>query len=932
MPDDIDERTRDTRDDQASPATLVDLGVPPEPDTHIGDRIGRYHVLRPLGSGAMGIVVEAYDETLDRRVAIKVLHERRSKQQERRLLREAQALARLSHPHVVQVYEIGEAADHLFIAMELVVGQPLDRWQQEPRSWREAVQAYAQAARGLAAAHAQGLVHRDFKPSNCIIDEHGQVKVLDFGLARESGARADADTSVERVSLAELVESSGHESRRALSDALTRTGAALGTPAYMAPEQLRGRDVGASADQFNFCVSLYEAVYGVRPFPHRSIGALVNAVLSGELQPPPRGRRVPRALWPILRRGLAHDAADRWPSMNALIEQLGRVLGQASRRRGLLGLGLVAATALGLLWGRVEAPAPCRGAEAALEATWNDARAQALGDALLATGVPYAETTRQRVSELLDAWAKDWVRSHTAACEATSVHAQQSTDVLDLRMRCLERSRSAFSRTVDMLATADTTVVERAVSMVASLPKPARCDDVDALQAALPPPERAEDAAEVEAVRDQIVGVRLLLVADRAREALTTVESLAVRAEALPYAPLQAEIRVVHGIVLVNAGRYPEAEAELTAAYRLATEIGHQEPASRAARELTVVHGQLLAKYPVGLAWGVTAESLARRVDLEGPQHANALRTIAIIELLQGEIERAADGFEHSLRIWESRPDAGLDLARALSDLGNLRFDQGRLDEALVVYRRAHAIRLAELGEGHPELGLDAANMGHVRLAQGRLVESELDYRRGIELWTRTRGPDHPSVALLLANLGAVLYEQGRYDEALAIHRRVLTTRERSLGPTHPFVAQSLSSIALALHAKGELEPAREHGRRALEVFEASDDANVIKQIYELSATELALGDIDAAAARRERMLERARERFGEASPEHALAEFGLAEVRWARGEHTPALALARQALGRVSGEQGDAKLRVKIERWLGERSEPEAAVAGDPG
>jgi eukaryotic-like serine/threonine-protein kinase len=922
----VDEPSNDTCGDQAKPAdadTLVELERESEPSPSVGDRLGRYHVLRRLGAGAMGTVVEAYDEMLDRRVAIKLLHERRRGRQERRLLREAQALARLSHPHVVQVYEVGEAAGQLFIAMELVVGQPFDQWQRQPRRWRETVQAYTQAARGLAAAHAQGLVHRDFKPSNCIIDEHGHVKVLDFGLARESSTRADSDSSVDRVSLAELVESSDHESRRALSDALTRTGAALGTPAYMAPEQLRGRDVGTAADQFNFCVSLYEALYGTRPFPHRSIGELVNAVLGGELQPPPKRHRAPRALWPILRRGLAHEPADRWPSMNAVIEQLERVLGQAFRRRGLVALGLLAASTAGMLWGRAESPAPCRGAEATLDETWNEARAQALGVALVATGVPYADGTRQRVIELLDAYAGDWVHRHTAACEATSVHEQQSAHVLDLRMRCLERSRVALSRTVDMLTTADVAVVERAVAMVTSLPKLARCDDVDALQAALPPPERAEDAAEVEAVRDQLGGVRLLLLADRAREAQATVERMIERAEALGYAPLQAEVRLVHGIVLVSAGRYPAAGAELTAAYRLAAELGHEEPASRAARELAAVHGQYLAEYPVGLAWGVTAESLARRVDLEGPQHANALRTIAIVQLLQGEIDAAAQGFEHSLRIWESRPDAGLDLARALGDLGNLRFDQGRLEEALAVYRRAHAIRLAELGEGHPELGLDAANMGHVRQAQGRFDESEADYRRAIALWSATRGPDHPSVALVLANLGAVLYEQGRHDEALAIHQRVLATRERSLGPAHPFVAQTLASIALSLRAKGELSQALEYGERALGVFEASNDPDVAKALYELGATELLLGHIDAAQAHHERELELARERFGEASPEYALAELGLAEVRWARGEHEPARALAQRALARVSGERPDAELRATIERWLGARSEP---------
>ncbi|MCA9712643.1 MAG: serine/threonine protein kinase, partial [Myxococcales bacterium] len=297
-------------------------------------RFGRYVVLDVLGQGGMGTVLKGYDDELDRQVAIKVLHGGSTGQQGPRLRREAQALAKLAHPNVVQVYEVGEAEGQLFVAMELVKGQTLRQWQSSggsPREWKECVEVYLQAGRGLAAAHAKGLVHRDFKPGNAILDKEGRTRVLDFGLARR-GDEDDLDLDTGGVPSQIQRARTEPELAAPLDQSLTKTGAVLGTLPYMPPEQMDGREVDARSDQFSFCVALYEAVYGERPFAGESLFSLITAMRQGEVRPPPRGSSVPAALRRVLLRGLAVEPGERWPAMNDLLTELEELVEPRARR------------------------------------------------------------------------------------------------------------------------------------------------------------------------------------------------------------------------------------------------------------------------------------------------------------------------------------------------------------------------------------------------------------------------------------------------------------------------------------------------------------------------------------------------------------------------------------------------------------------------
>jgi predicted Ser/Thr protein kinase len=323
--------------DEVTDPSLV--GAPVVPLTSTSDdseepRVGRYTVLRKLGSGGMGVVYAAFDESLDRKVAIKVLRDRKGDPEgQGRLLREAQALARLSHPNVVGVHDVGTTADgQIYIAMEFITGATLRDWlAEQPRSRAEILRVFAQAGRGLAAAHAVGLVHRDFKPDNVMVGIDGRVCVFDFGLARTTGERESGGrpSLTHRASVQRLVSS------------MTLAGTILGTPAYMAAEQHEGTGTDARTDIFSFCVALYEALYGERPFAGQNYGELVAAVRSGAVRPPPLGAPVPAWLRQILVRGLHPVPKDRWSDMPALLAALAADPAVA-RRRALKIVGFAA--------------------------------------------------------------------------------------------------------------------------------------------------------------------------------------------------------------------------------------------------------------------------------------------------------------------------------------------------------------------------------------------------------------------------------------------------------------------------------------------------------------------------------------------------------------------------------------------------------------
>ncbi len=426
-----------------------------------GTVVGRFVVLDLLGAGGMSVVYTAYDPELDRKVAMKLLHAGATDAGERRarILAEAQAMARINHANVTAVYDVGTYREQVFAAIELVEGTNLRVWMAQPsRTWREVAGVFLLAGEGLAAAHAANVIHRDFKPENVLVGDDGRVKVADFGLA--------------------------------IASSMTRSDVA-GTPEYLPVELFRKGRIDERGDQFSFCVALYEALHGSRPFAGRRAEQLEAEVRRG---PPFKGcnREVPARLNQVMRRGLALAPDERYPSMSELLVDLREAV-EVRRWRRLVG-GAVGAAVLALGIGAIlgdedgAATQPaCSGAAAQLAGVWDFARRDAVRAAFTRTGSPSAAESFDRLRFALDRYADEWTTTWTDACEATEIRREQSAMLRDLRMVCLARARVHLRDRVDALVAADSDAIRDDLASPSGLPALDACSDVEMLQAIVVP-------------------------------------------------------------------------------------------------------------------------------------------------------------------------------------------------------------------------------------------------------------------------------------------------------------------------------------------------------------------------------------------------------------------------------------------------------------
>lgn len=450
-----------------------------------GSKVGRYVVLEKLGFGGMSIVYKAYDPQLDRAIALKLMRVGAAAAASERLLREAQALAKLSHPNIVAVHDVGVVGDEVFVAMEFVAGVTLTEWcRGKGRTLDEVLEAFRGAGRGLAAAHAAGLVHRDFKPDNVIVGGDARPRVLDFGLARAAGA----------------TEAGLPSGPRAFH--VTSSGALAGTPAYMAPEQHLGGDVDGRSDQFAFCVALWEAVYRHPPFVARTVEEMADAVTHGRVAEPPADARAPGWLRPVLLRGLSVAPADRHPTMDALLEALARDPRARRRRAIAIAVGGLAAVALvvglGLALVRADRSRACDGAEGRLAGVWDGPVKARVQRAFDASGRPHATETFARVVRVLDGQAAEWAAMQRESCEAARAGHQGKTATA-LRAHCLDERRTEMRQLTTKLARGGARTVDGAVHAAFELTSVAACGDVAALALASPHEQSAATAASAEA-------------------------------------------------------------------------------------------------------------------------------------------------------------------------------------------------------------------------------------------------------------------------------------------------------------------------------------------------------------------------------------------------------------------------------------------------
>ena len=797
----------------------------------VPQRVGRYVILDKIGEGGAGVVYAAYDGELDRRIALKVLNPWRQRARPEAaagLLREAQALARLAHPNVVAVHDAGLVEGDAFVAMEHVAGSDLRAWlRAEPRARDAIVAVFVQAGRGLAAAHAAGIVHRDFKPANVLVGDDGRVRVVDFGLA---AAPAEPDDEA----------------------GVAATGVA-GTPAYMAPEQARGAPPSPLADQYSFGLSLGEALSGQRPTP----GPVAR----------PSSPEAPAPAWlqAIVQRATAPSPDDRFPSMDALLHALAR--DPAVRRRRFLYAGALAAAlavaAAGLAT-RGARPPSCAGAKAKLVGVWDAARRQAAHAPFLAAGedgaASWAATER-----ILDAYASGWVGAHTEACVATRVRGEQSDELLGRRMLCLERGRAALDALATVLARADRETIDRAVYAADALPSLAACADVTALMAEVAPPDDPDTSRRAGAIRARLAAAEAERLAGKYDEALRTAEAATADARALGYAPVVAEALATLGNLQDYAGQARPAEESLFEAWTMAVANRHDRAAAQAVLDLLWMVGNEGRRYD-------EAERLARLVDVAlrrigdpvdlrvrylgflGGMANDRRQPARALELLKQALELATRelGSDHpsvesllfnlaSTAMVDARYDEALafyqrdldalapkvggdhpDVARLHHAIGNVHVLAERFPEAVAAFRRAVAIRERRLGPEHADLGNSLNGLGEALLGTGELAEVPALLARSLAIKERARGADHPSVATTLENLGRLELARADAAAARAVLDRALAIREARLGPGHPDVGSTLEALAAVDLLDGKRADARARVERVLAIYDAA--------------------------------------------------------------------------------------------------------------
>ena len=848
---------------------LVEGLTPEEPAWTPGQRRGRYLLLSEVGRGGMGAVLRAYDPKLQREVAIKVLRRRHfDETAAARLVREAQAMAQLSHPNVVAVYDVDEDEDGVSLAMELVRGQTLRQWCEQPRPWRDTLRMLIGAGRGLAAAHAEGLVHRDFKPANVLIGDDGRPRVTDFGLAREHGGSRSRSGSVP--------EEIGADGSMTGTADLTEAGKVMGTPPYMAPEQHTGGEFDHRGDQYAFCITVWQALTGERPFDIKD-GKLLAQKRRGPPKWPSSASGVSHAVVEAIRRGLAFEPDARWPNMTSLLDTLEGSLHR--KRRAYAAIGTLLAIGVGLAAGRLGASAdePCRDGDDRMRETWSEQDRATVRDAMTATDVGYAEDAAVTAIARLDDYAEQWRAGFLDACEATAVRREQSQEMLDRRMACLDDRRRALSSTVDVLVDADAKVVERAGQIVGALPDVRSCADLDGLLADLPPPADATTRTRVDELRDTLARAEALRLAGKYDEARRHADDAVETSADLEYPAVRAEALLSRGRIRNDVNEVDAAVEDLRAAYELGLEVGHDEVASYAATNLAFVVGNKQEKNAEGEIWGRTALALAKRYEPRGRAEAFAHNNLCSVFLASGDYDRAKVECEECLRLREQifSPDHP-DIAGIVTNLGNVANLRGEYEEAVKLQRRALAIREHAHGRTHPLVALAAHNLAAALFQRDELDEALQIEKRAYEIWSEAHGPDSHYAATAMNNLGAISAQRGNHEEATEYYRNALAiwAKEGSEGLAN--ASNARTNLALSLAELGQLEEAEKLHLVVLQERDKADamHPNLASTLANLAEVNLAKGDETRARA----FVTRAREVAKDLPPTHHIHE-SLAEL-----------------------------------------------------
>jgi tetratricopeptide (TPR) repeat protein len=886
-----------------SGAPTLGAAVAGDGELPIDAQVGRFVVMGRLGRGGMGVVYRAHDPALDRDVALKLLRADRlegegAEAASVRLEREARAIARIRHPNVVAVHDVGTFAGRVFLTMELVEGETLaSHLARERRPVAAIVAAFEKAGLGLVAAHDAGLVHRDFKPENVLVGRDGRVVVTDFGLACADDAAEPSGPEPLRLPL--------------ISGLITRTGARLGTPAYMAPEQHRGEAVSARTDQFCFCVALWEALFGALPFRD------LDARLAGRVATPPASVRVPARVRRGLLRGLRPSPNDRHASMRALL----RVIAPPRSRFVAPVLSAFGAAALvaGVAFAGARHADVCATTSAGLVGVWDAATKRAVDAALLATAKPYAADTVREVDRALDAYASGWSAARRDACEATSVRHEQSAALLDRRMSCLDTRRSQLTALVTLLGQGGDTI-ERAADAAHKLPSLAACSDSRGLMARVGLPEDPRARAEAEAIDGDLSRVRAERDLGRAADAATHAAAVVTRARALGHEPLLARALWFSG-VLEEGGEDPRAsEATLREAARLADAASDDDTRARAWIELLWLFGYRTERSAEGFAAADEARTAITRLGGNDELEAKRLEALGVLLYSANRSAESIDAIRRAVALRERTFGADAsEVGEAQQNLANVLVGTGAdADrEALALLRRTVEIQEKRFGPLHPRAAEARLGLARVLGMTGHQDEGIAEARKAIPILEAGRGADHPMIATAHGNLGLALDALGQHEEALVDHRRALAIFERALGPDHREVANAWANVGsslASLHRYAEAEGALQRSLAILEETLPKDSPTLVPAVRMLGELRVEQGRPGEAIGYLERAL---RLVDGEGPGARGEVRFLLARARLGVGKKAEAQAMARLASEDLtaSGEAGAGMLK-DLQAW----------------
>ena len=736
-----------------------------------GSVVGRYVVLRALGSGGMGVVYLAHDGELDRRVAIKWLRTSpgNTDAQHRRLLDEGKTLARLSHPNVVQVFDAGLHHGQVYLVMEYVEGPTLRRWLEDaPRTTSEILAQFRAAGLGIAAIHQAGLVHRDVKPSNLIVGSDGRLRVVDLGLASE--VAGNAGDSVRPAPIG-------------------------GTPPYAAPEQWQGGAPDARSDQYAFCASLFEALTGSPP-PEA-------AALDGALAELPK-REVPKGLARTLGRGLAGDPAARFDSMDALMAELEPRPRPLRRLLAAMLIVGVAVTFWAMDASRRSAELACAGAEARLEGVWDEPRRNQLVQSFATLEPTYAGAVGSAAAVRIDGYAGQWSRMFRQVCRATRVHGEQSEQLMDIRMACLDEKRQKLAATTEILAVPDETVLARASQIVNDLPSVGPCADVRTLLAMPPRPRQGVEAEALDrAIRD-VARSKTLETAGRLQESAVAAEEAVAAAEAADFDPVLARALRRRAEARGRVQDLEGMENGLLEALGAAQRGRDDREVAEIWLDLVII-GWFRGDFARAERYGEVAQASVERLGSDDSLEAKLYNRLGMLANRQRNYETAIAHFERATAANVRR--LGADQRFAFPETNNLAISYRglrRYDEAAALYREILEGLERAYGPRHPDRISTLLNLSILESFRGRPEVSIELARQGLDLALGVFGEHHPRTADFWLQLGEALLDLGRADEALPVLEKSHAAHQAAPGDP---IDDGHAAFALARARRDVLQP-----------------------------------------------------------------------------------------------------------------------------